>query len=251
MKIITFANYDFTDSRYFCMGLMWLNSVSNNFNGTIEVISRIPIEQFFRPHVSNNIHFIIKEDQYEGSINIQKFKIENWKAKHNIRYKMFHLCKQTEPYFYLDLDTVVLNHLSIFIQRFKKRKLVFPTRNGGIILVNDPSVMNWNSLIKVGNDPSFQPKKQGSDQTIYWKYFNQKDNFGNAKEWNTPSLEVKIYKSQNKWKACYEPWEHFIRPVYIIHYLKEDGKPWVMNCPIYRELTNTISTSNSLTDSHS
>lgn len=235
-RILTFANYDFHDKRYLAMAVMFLNSVRANWDGDIVVQSIEPIEHLISSHLSNTdgIFFQIECEQYEGELPRTKFKTTPQMINHNIRYKMFHLCRQSEPVLYIDLDCVSLAPIRRFIEQHHS-PVYFPTRNGGIIQLNDPKKMNWQDLLGLAFNPEFQPTKFGSDQAIYWEYFHP-NTFGCQDDWNARAADLYFCQKNDGWKAY---WLNWCKSAKLVHFYG-DEKPWELSCPIYQHYLNTI-----------
>lgn len=238
MRVFTYASYDFSeDQRAFAMALMWLDGVQRNHDDEIMVMSEWPVEHFFRDHIdTSRFEWAVQPKGFcADHIPLDKWNLYPHIMKHDLEYKMYYLSHQTSPYFYLDLDTFVLEPLAPLFEEYKDWPIMFPHINSGIVLVNDPTVFSWSEQIAIAEDPNFRPKELGGDQTIYAVYFPRKgiDPYGNCSEWNAYAKNVKVYKEDGRWRGKILMGDR-LRQANILHYWGSK-KAWVLGCPIYEE----------------
>jgi hypothetical protein len=108
--------------------------------------------------------------------------------------------------------------------------------NGGLQVVNDPSILNWEEILKTANDPGFRRRIEGSEQAILYNHFARTGydyrTPGLTEHWNAFVATVELKKENGQWRAYLDG-----EPAHIVHYCGTGYKPWVIKCPLYEELS--------------
>jgi hypothetical protein len=247
MNLITIFNYPKDDDNYTKMCLLWLYF-------TKKYCGNLTVKIFTKNGVNSHIKNVI--DQY-GFTLVYREEDKNLsfidkKFKHNIGFKLFNLCKETEPFVFIDADAFILRCINDLVEKSNGQKIVmvnhenipghtdhipFSFLNSGVQVCNDTSILKYDEIIK---EKMVVP---GSDQSLLFSYFKTIGyNYTNPNigfEWNSYAKNVKLTKdNNNEWigKSTGLDVEH---PAYINHYWY-DTKPWQINCPIFNEYENIL-----------
>lgn len=250
--VVTFANYDFTDRNYFGLAKMWLRSVRRNHDGRIVLISKQPVDNYLKGIVPG-VDFWFEPSQspnvianFENKVNFQG--CESF-ALHNVYYKLYHLCRLNFPFILLDMDMCVLSSLQKLEQICEGRRYSvvehrnfhnFPGpdhfMNGGLQVVNDPSILNWSEIVRMVNAPDYQKIIYGAEQSILYNYFEHIGYDyrapGLTEHWNAFIDLVELRKEEGEWRAYLDG-----EPAHILHYCGRGYKPWVIDCPLYQAMS--------------
>ncbi len=243
MNLITIFNYPKDNHNYTKMCELWLH-FAFKYKGKLNV------KIFTKNGVNESIESLIK--QYDFKLQHLKETTVKWsepKFKHNIGFKLYNLCKESEPFVFIDADAFILKNLDILVDLSKDQRMVmidhetiqghtthipFNFLNSGVQVCNDPTILKYDEIIK---EKIIAP---GSDQSLLYSYFNTINyNYKNPNigfEWNSFAKYVTLKNIDNEWVGLSKGLD-YDHPVYINHYWY-DAKPWQINCPIFTNTKN-------------
>lgn len=257
MNIVTVFNYP-DDERYNTMFKIWLLTILKHKTESIKKIRILtrglssPIQKFLEWVNCEDVVVVICDDV---DINTT-----NPKAKHNIGFKLWNMCKETEPYIFVDADMVILSSfdtpvkaaeagyvIGVNHQTIPRHTTRFPFRfiNTGFLVVPNPSFLNFKDIL---NTP-IQYKCPGTDQALLYNYLT------------TYQTTYTHHLVDYGWNSCagYKKitdigvWSDGItesHKIHILHYWDE-FKPWNKKCHIYDaydEYINSNAESSTLED---
>ena len=248
MKLITIYNYP-DDENYNKQCLWWFSQALKNSGN-------MPIEIWFEiePPVMYEIKFIsllsvnrdikfVKKDRVDLSEYIPSQYIDD-KCSHNVGFKLWNLCKEEDPFIFVDADAIILEPLDYLVQRATKPIIMVDHQtikghtdflpynflNSGVQVCADPSILNFNDIIKSFLDIGGY-LCPGTDQAMLFGYFRSLEydythpeiGFG----WNSCAGFTMVIGDN---ALCYGLGDEY--PVYINHYWYT-YKPWTINCPLF------------------
>jgi hypothetical protein len=243
MNLITIFNYPKDNVNYTKMCELWLY-FAFKYKGTLNV------KIFTENGVNESIKSMIDHYGFE-LLKLERTPI-SWsdpKFKHNIGFKLFNLCKETEPFVFIDADAYILKSLDTLVRTSNNQRMVmidhetvpghtthipYKFLNSGVQVCNDPTILIYDEIIK---EKIIAP---GSDQSLLYSYFKtinydyKNPNIGF--EWNSFAKYVNIEYKDNEWVGVSSGLD-YVHPVYINHYWY-DAKPWQINCPIFTNTKN-------------
>ena len=175
------------------------------------------------------------------------------KAEHNIGFKLYNVCLESEPFIFVDADAILLADVIPLVEASKDKPYIavdhqcipihtadLPRQdflNSGLQIVSDPDMLDWERVSKHYRinhyDYFIYP---GTDQSIIqtyledFEYDHRHPNVGY--EWNSCAGYTQIEDGQAVCRGLST--EH---PVYINHYWYT-YKPWIMRCPLFEEFVN-------------
>lgn len=249
MNIITVFNYD-DDEKYNTMFKIWTLQCLKVKSQTPEIkkikILTLGLNEKLKYFINqlNNKHI---EICICGKINFQH---GSSKFKHNVGFKLYNICKEIEPYIFIDADAIPITDFKDVIQASKDKPFIgvnhqtieghtkhfnYKFINTGFLIVSNPEFLNFEKILNT-------PMKftcPGTDQTLIYNY---------CKTLNYDYTHKLIHYG---WNSC----GGFIKEldngevvsdkiiekhkVHIIHYWF-NYKPWIINCPIYNKLKINI-----------
>lgn len=252
MNIVTIMNYP-DEKQYNKMCRLFLYSV----------LKHNPDCNMFILHdknqkLSQNILNFINKKFKNSSINIigRNNHPQPFINTHNIRFKLFNLCKIKEPFIFLDADIVCFNKLdylwnlrttqpfiSINHQLIPKHTDRYEHRfiNSGVQVVGDPEWYNWDEMSTIHTKLKGKYSVPGYDQAVIYEYCKS-INYDYTHPlitpaWNSCAGYTKIIKNDNEFIPRWIGPSHIDElpnyEVYINHYW-DNFKPWNINCPVYK-----------------
>lgn len=248
MKLITIFNYP-DDGNYNELCLWWyLQALKNSGDMPIEiwyeeepaVMDQIKMSSLA---IDRDIKFVQK-DRVDLSEYIPQNYIDE-KCSHNVGFKLWNLCKEEEPFIFVDADAVILEPLHYLVERATKPIIMvdhqaikghtdflpYKFLNSGVQICADPSILNFNDIIKtfLAAGGYFCP---GTDQAMLFGYFRSLEYDYTHPEigygWNSCAGFTKLIGD----KPVCSGLENSDYPVYINHYWYT-YKPWTINCPLF------------------
>jgi hypothetical protein len=242
MNLITFFNYP-DEKIYFNMFKIWLMQVIKCKQQTQKLKDIIIITE----KLSDGIVLFLK------TINLSYVKIiygsyyehvDNTKPKkwvHNVYFKFYNLCLQTEPYIFLDADAFIMKDLNEAIEISNAKPFIcvnhqtikghteqypFKFLNTGFTIVSDPTFFNFeiilNTPIKYSCPGTDQMMVYNYCKTINYDYTHPNIHWG----YNSCSAFKKILDN-GKIISDGIPEKH---EIYVLHYWYH-YKPWTQcNC---------------------
>lgn len=244
MDLITIFNYPKDNQNYTDMCRIWLQC-ANEFKGSLNV--RI----FTQDGVNESVEELIKK--YGFSLEkLSGIKVNNGnsamanKMNHNIGFKLYNLCKQTEPFVFVDADAFILESMDTLVRLSAGKPFVgvnhekvpnhtahIPQRflNSGVQVVNDPSILDFSKITQM------KIVMPGTDQSLLFSYFKfigyDYTTPGVGFGWNAYAHYVDIINQDGKWIAKSKLENG--HDVHINHYWNPESKPWNIDCPIYKK----------------
>ena len=177
MKLITIFNFP-NQENYNALCKWWVSQCLENSELNIEIWHRDSINHL---ELADDRIKLIKK----GEIEISRFLKPNLisdKAQHNIGFKLYNLCQESEPFIFIDADAILLKDITPLINASKDKPFIainhqdipghtshIPYRflNSGVQICSDPSILDFDEIVKVQNiyDNFVVP---GTDQSMIW-----------------------------------------------------------------------------------
>lgn len=228
MKLITIFNFP-NEENYNNLCQWWATQALEKSDLKIEIwhlgdISHLNI-------INKRISFVKKE-----SIDIKDLLPSTCfskKAQHNIGFKLYNLCKEPEPFIFIDADAILLKDIRPALKASKDKPFIaidhqnipghtshinFKFLNSGVQICSDPSILDFDDIVKVQNlhDNFIVP---GTDQSMICTYFQhiKYDYIHPLIDW--------------RWNNC-AGLSKDINDIAINHYWY-DFKPWKINCKLW------------------
>lgn len=244
MNIITIFNYP-NEKKYNNMFKIWLlQALYSKFN--TEGIHKIKIlTEGINEELINFVKLLNHNDIVIEYKNRKPLYNVPTRWLHNVGFKLYNLCLETEPYIFVDADAIIMTDLNDVVIASKDKPFIcvnhqtipkhtdkfnFKFMNTGFFVVSDTSFMNFDKIYnckKVFNCP-------GTDQYLmnnYCRYINYDYTHDNIHYgWNSCGgykimINDKIY-------SYGLPETHII---HVLHYW-DVFKPWITQCSIYNSL---------------
>lgn len=240
MKLITIFNYP-DDSKYNQLCSWWLKQAKKHANMPIHVWHEKDLDE------SLIVEGVIYERKIRQPLEFMLQPEIQAKAEHNIGFKLYNLCQETEPFIFVDADAIIFSDLDPLVEASKDKPFIcvdhqqvpghsaaipFKFLNSGVQVVSDPSMLDYDNLIRsLVEDQGL--RCPGTDQAMLFGYFqkigydytHEKVGFG----WNSCAG----YSIIKEGKLVCEELD-YAHPVHINHYWHE-FKPWIMDCPLWRQ----------------
>lgn len=244
MNIITIFNYP-DDEKYNNMFKIWLlqalysKSITKNIN-KIKILT-----EGINEKLQNFVKLIDCDDVLIESKTRKPLSNVPHRWLHNVGFKLYNLCLETEPYIFVDADAIIMTDLNDVVLASKDKPFIcidhqtipkhtdkfdFKFMNTGFFVVSDTSFMDFDKIYNCKQ----VFKCPGTDQYLlnnYCRYLNydyKHDivHFG----WNSCGgyktvIGEKIY-------SYGLPESH---QIHVLHYW-DVFKPWITPCPIYKNL---------------
>jgi hypothetical protein len=214
----------------------------------------IPVEIWYESSLSDEISECAK------SLNIKtvkKEKLENDfkfpsglhnKAQHNIFFKLYNICNESEPFIFIDADAFVLSPLTPLLEASKDKPFIainhekieghtahlpYDFINTGVLIVSDPSFLDFDEKLGIlKKDKGFA--YPGTEQSLMNSYMVE-----NKYDPTHPSIgpgwnHCAGFTRFNEDGTAYSEGLSEEYPIYINHYWYT-YKPWNVNCPLYNK----------------
>ena len=250
MKLITIFNYP-NDDNHNKLCKLWLEQAKKFAGMPIHVWHEKDLPEEL---VVEGVHYE-KKERVRTWRRLDDFPFDpavEGKASHNVRFKLYNLCQETEPFIYVDADAIIYRSLDILVeashykpficadhQQVPKHSANLPFKflNSGVQVVGDPSFLDFAAIVKTLDKDKgvIRSGMIGTDQAILFYYckFNEYDythkNVGF--EWNSCAGYTTIDEDGNPQSEGLD----YTHPVYINHYWGE-FRPWLMDCALWRKL---------------
>lgn len=230
MKIITIFNFPH-QQNYNNLCRWWTSQCLKNSELDIEIWHRNSVNHL--ELVDDRIKLIEKSE-----IEISRFLKPNLisdKAQHNIGFKLYNLCQESEPFIFIDADAILFKDISPLIDSSKSKPFIaidhqvipghtshIPHRflNSGVQICSDPSILDFNEIVKTQNlyNNFIVP---GTDQSMIWTYFKHI-----KYDYTHPKINW-------KWNNCAGLVKNSDE-IGINHYWY-NFKPWNINCDLWNK----------------
>ena len=230
MKLITIFNFPNQDN-YNNLCQWWLSQCLKNSELDIEIWHRDSINHL---ELADDRIKLIEKSEIEISRFLKSNLISD-KAQHNIGFKLYNLCQESEPFIFIDADAILLKDLQPLLNAATDKSFIavdhqsIPTHtahistkflNSGVQICSDPGILDFDAIVKVQNlyNNFVVP---GTDQSMLWTYFKhiKYDYTHTSIDW--------------RWNNC----AGFVKDddsIAINHYWY-DYKPWNISCKLWKE----------------
>lgn len=237
MKLITIFNYP-DDGNYNELCLWWyVQALKNSGDMPIEiwyeeespVMEQIKITSL---SIDRDIRFVQKSRaDISGYIPTEFI---DKKSSHNVGFKLYNLCKEEDPFIFVDADAIILKPLDYLVDRATKPIIMIDHQtikghtdflpykflNSGVQICSNPSVLNFNEIIK-----SFLKaggyQCPGTDQAMLFGYLRSL-----GYDYTHPEIG-------SEWNHCAGV-ETPLEEICINHYWYK-FKPWDINCKLWNQ----------------
>jgi hypothetical protein len=248
MNIITIFNYD-DNYNYNTMFKIWLLQALKCKYKTKD-IKKIKI---ITKGINNNLQYFVNKLKCDDIIieikeQLNLINNNNSKYNHNVGFKMYNLCKEIEPFIFVDADAIIMTDMNDVIKASKDKPFIstdhqtikghtdmfnFKFMNTGFLIVSDPSFLDFEKIYNAKR----VFKCPGTDQflinnycrLINYDYTHPLIHYG----WNSCGNFKKVIN--NEIYSDRIPEKH---KIHILHYWF-NYKPWITPCYIYKRLENT------------
>lgn len=248
MNVVTVFNYP-DEEKYNTMFKIWLVSLLRNKTDAIKDIRILtkglsqPVKDFITWLKRDDIVIVIRDET--------KVNRRDTKAQHNIGFKLYNMCRETEPFIFLDADMIILQPLDkpvaagkendgfiigVNHQTIPKHTAQFNYKfiNTGFLVVPEPDMLDYEILLCTPME-HYCP---GNDQCIIYNFLmTTQETYLHPDigyEWNSCAGFKRFDKGELRSHGV--PEDH---PVYILHYWDE-FKPWNRHCPIYQKYQDFV-----------
>ena len=228
MKIITIFNFPNQDN-YNNLCRWWLSQCIKNSELDIEIWHRDSINHL---ELSDDRIKLIEKSEIEISRFLKSNLISD-KAQHNIGFKLYNLCQESEPFIFIDADAILLKDITPLINASKDKPFIainhqdipghtshIPYRflNSGVQICSDPSILDFDQIVKIQNlyDNFIVP---GTDQSMIWTYFKHM-----KYDYTHPKIDW-------RWNNC-AGLDKNLDGIAINHYWY-NFKPWNIKCKLW------------------
>lgn len=257
LNVITVFNYP-NEDRYNTMFKVWVLQVLRSIVATNRALPEDSLHRMGCVRVLT--HGLVPPlKEFVAALNCSLLEIcelpertvlnaPNTKFSHNVGFKLYYLCQETDPFVFIDADAIVLTDMtpvlaaatesdakpfiSVDHQTIPRHTTRFSFRfmNTGFFIVSDPSFMDFDAIV---NAPQVF-RCPGTDQyylnnycrSIKYDYTHPLIHYG----WNS-CAGYKRADGSGGYVSDGIPEKH---PIHILHYWDE-FKPWTTPCPVYRD----------------
>lgn len=181
MKLITIFNFP-NQNNYNNLCQWWISQCLKNSELDIEIWYRDNIDHL---KILDKRIRCIKKDEVKIS-SLLKSNLISDKAQHNIGFKLYNLCQESNPFIFIDADAILFKDITPLINASKDKPFIainhqdipghtshipYKFLNSGVQICSDSSVLDFNEIVKAQNlhDYLIVP---GTDQSMLWTYFN-------------------------------------------------------------------------------
>ena len=244
MNIITVFNYP-NDAKYNMMFKIWLFQALLSKLKTPE-INKIKI---LTEKMSEQLLSFVEDINCEDIVIEYKTrkKLENVPHRwlHNVGFKLYNLCNETEPFIFVDADAIIMTDLNDVVRASKDKPFIcvdhqtipnhtdkfnFKFMNTGFFVVSDTSFLDFDSIYNCKQ----VFKCPGTDQYLMnnycrfigYDYTHLLVHYG----WNSCGGYKVQHNDDIKSSGIIEK-----HKVHVLHYW-DIFKPWITPCPIYKGL---------------
>ena len=253
MNIVTVFNYP-DDTKYNILFKNWITQAIRCKLHSTCINNIIILTKKLNEQLENYINLL--NCQYIKIKLCETFNLVNppeHRWHHNVGFKLFNICNETEPYIYIDADAIFMTTmLDKIITASKDQPVIgvnhqtipnhskrfnFKFINTGFLIVTDPRFLNFHKIL----DTSIQYRCPGTDQLLIHNYFKT-INYDYTHPlihwgWNSCAGYKKLLDSGKIVSdGIVENHE-----VHVLHYWDE-FKPWIRKCKIYDDLSKDIET---------
>ena len=249
MKLITIFNYP-DEENYNLLCKLWLQQAKNHAGD-------LDIEVWYhknKPNLDIGDVKLVQKDTFGLSHSIPSNLIDD-KSRHNVGFKLYNLCRETEPFIFIDADAIVFHDLDRLVHHSQTKPMImvdhqripshtdhipFKFLNSGVQVCSDPSILIWKDIVARLN-VSKKFVCPGTDQAMLFDYFksiNYKYTHTRVgSEWNScagyTDYNLNKYIFGDKYRLNCKGLDREHR-VFINHYWY-NFKPWDIGCPVFAD----------------
>ena len=230
MKIITIFNFPNQDN-YNNLCRWWARQCLKNSELDIEIWYRDSIDHL---QVVDDRIKLIKKSEIKISSFLKPNLISD-KAQHNIGFKLYNLCKESEPFIFIDADAILFKNITPLLDASKDKPFIaidhqnivghtshipYKFLNSGVQVCSDTNILDFDQIIKTQNlyNNFVVP---GTDQSMIWNYFRHI-----KYDYTHPSIDW-------RWNNC-AGLEKDANEIAVNHYWY-NFKPWKINCKLWNK----------------
>lgn len=256
MQLVTIMNYPDQDNYNRMLKLfihqLYIHHSKPSDKCELLILTQKGVSREVVNYINNNIpyndKFIVRIEKVWPHLN-------PFIDHHNIKFKLYNLCRIDKPFIFLDADIFVLSNLNFLWERRNIKPFIginhqqVPNHstlcshkflNSGVQIVGDPDWYNYERIEESYNRNNKQLHVPGIDQAAIYDYCqNIKYDYTHPEigyGWNACAGYTRIFKDGSKYYGICSGLKEADAPpeyqVYINHYWNE-FKPWNINCPIY------------------
>lgn len=240
MKLITIFNYK--PSKYYINLCNWWLKQAKEHNPGLDIEVWYDKEKIVE---DPDIRFV----KMDG-VNIEHVlapELVDDKSRHNIGFKLYNLCNETEPFIFIDADAIIFHSLQTLVDASKDQDFIavdhqnipghtdfisFKFLNSGVQVCSDPSILDFDAIIQL-----LQRERRfycpGTDQAALFMYLSflgyDYHHPDVGFEWNSCAQYTKVIDGELECRGL-----DIRHPVYINHYWYK-FKPWDIKCPLYEQ----------------
>lgn len=240
MKLITIFNFP-DNENYNNLCHWWLQQALINSDLDVEIWYYDNIKHLhYIPEIWNERVKMLQKPKLDISNKLPSSLVSD-KSKHNVGFKLYNLCEETEPFIFVDADAIILKNVKPLIEASKRKPVIMIDHqsvpghtahlslnflNSGVQIVSNPSLLNFEAILQYQSmyGRFICP---GTDQAMLYCYFYH---IG----YNYRDSEIGY-----EWNNCAGLNSVDIDTVCINHYWY-NFKPWQINCPLWKEFLRRI-----------
>ena len=241
MKLITIFNYP-DEMKYNDLCWWWLDQAKKHACG-------LDIEVWYEHNVPAAMVPGVRREQKDRMPleDLLPPQLIDEKAKHNVGFKLYNLCREDEPFIFVDADAIIFDDLSPLIDKSDDQPITmvnhqiieghtkhipFKFLNSGVQICSDPDFLNFKKLMRSAREDG-QYIVPGTDQAILYSYFKKRKYNYTHKDigygWNSCAGFTQEVDGKPVCKGLGKEY-----PVHINHYWY-NYKPWQIDCPFYNQ----------------
>jgi len=172
--------------------------------------------------------------------------------------KLYNICRQTEPFLWLDWDAVPISDLGPIWEIRNEKPLIacghqqcnmmddwcrelgltlWEYLNGGVMVVSDPTFLKWPAMLEQNRSNGKVIGRYPDDILMSVFCAAQRYDFTHPvmhNGWNAWSKFTQLrYEGNNRWHGTTQDDDGEFHQAHVVHYYAKGAKPWVINCPLY------------------
>lgn len=269
MNVVTVMNYDWSNFQLVCLGYTWIQQakqwLTSKDHCIIFTSQPLPslLQNTLEQSTTCSFSVCVRPGFHEDIYVPQCYNTKQFNSK-NIAYKLYVLCQLEFPFVFLDADAFLVGELSelesllnadrpVFFVEHEQAivdefKLTSNFINSGCIVATKAQreFLDWHKLYKFGKQRNFVFRFAedsriipGSDQALlaayarHTQYEYRHAILDNRYNCGARYADTPVKDAQGRWTCMVQD-----TPVKVLHYWYE--KPWIADCPIYKDYTNAL-----------
>jgi len=245
MKLITIFNYP-DDPNYTLLCRWWLQQAKlHKGDLDLEVWHEGPI------YVEDPDVKFVKKERFDIGGVLPEHMVDE-KSSHNIGFKLYNLCQETEPFIFIDADAILLSPIDPLVLASADKEFIavdhqnipghtdfisFKFLNSGVQVVGDPTILDFDDIMLMLKQKG-KFACPGTDQAALFMFFAYAGYDYHHPEvgygWNSCAQYTKMERRQAFCRGLEEEY-----PVHINHYWYK-FKPWTINCELFNNFKEKI-----------